>query len=105
MNEITISTYDSELLHAIAKLKIDNLEFKHLLLDDATSPENLIAYIGLASALISLLAAILPLISKSNSKRKTTIYIRTTEVTSDLRNLITNHKEQVTIEVIQIVKK
>ena len=102
MHEITITTFDQELLRTISEIDETEVEFGQTILDDATSPEVIIAYISLASSLISLLAAILPLIAKSNKNttKKSCVYIRTSEITTDLKNLASTHKEEIKIEII-----
>lgn len=102
MHEITVTTFDQELIRKISEIDENKVEFRQVILDDAASPEIIIACVGLASALISLLAAILPIIAKSNKSltKKSYVYIRTSEITTDLKNLASTHKEEIKIEII-----
>ena len=103
-NEIAVWSYDNNLLEEIESLDVEGVEYGRVVFDDASSLENITVYISLTASIISFLAAMLPLMVKRKKKsdNNTTVYIRTTETTTDLKNLVTKYKEEVKIEIIQI---
>jgi uncharacterized protein YsxB (DUF464 family) len=107
MYEVAIWTYDNNLLDSINELKMNGVEYGNLILDDASSIENVTAYINLGATLISFLAIALPLIvsKKNNQDNKTEIFIKTTEVSLDLKNLVAKYKKQIKVEIIEVVDK
>lgn len=101
-SEITVCSHDNDLLDEIELLHVDGIEYGRPVFDDASSPEIITAYINIAASIITFLAAALPLISKRKEKncKSAVVYIRTTETTNDLKELVSTYKEHIKIEII-----
>jgi hypothetical protein len=103
MHEMAVWSDDYALLDEIEKLEHADVTYGRVCLDDASSLENVTAYVALAANLVSLLAAVLPLVyaRTANRKKSTKIYVRTTEVTAELEQVLVKYRQSVSIEVVK----
>ncbi|MCQ8103458.1 hypothetical protein NP590_05000, partial [Methylomonas sp. SURF-2] len=105
--EVAIWSYDKNLLDSINELEMDGVEYGSIVFDDAFSAENITAYINMGAAQINFLAIALPLLvsRKKQEDNKTEIYIRTSEVNIDLKNLVAKYTKQIKIQIIEMSDK
>jgi hypothetical protein len=100
-NEIAIWTTDGQLLEEISNIDVDGVELHQAIFDSAMSQENITAYIGLATGVISFLAVVLPLIANRMGKAssETVVYVRTEESSAELESVVLKYTSTVKIEI------
>jgi len=107
MNEITICSHNDELLSEIESMQIEGVSYGRVYFDAANSPETIIAYINIGGAIIGFLAVIIPLVVKRNRKNNThtELFVRTEEVTVELKEFVAKYKSEVKIILTETPKK
>jgi hypothetical protein len=108
-HQITIYGLDEDTFEEIKALNIEGVEYRsHLMFDDISTPDLIALYIPLAYGVIQLVTAAIQLkraahqlkaSQKENNYPVTVVITTESEITTDLKNLLTKKNEQIKIKI------